>query len=431
MYTLLFTLLIVSLSAFLFRITDRGIRERQAIRLSRSLQGELTEALCRAEIAGIGLRDIEYARKRASRMLWVRLAAPAAFFTMVAIVCHGFFGLSETTSAAIVTALLTYQIIGTQYMFGDLVLRLAGHLDHAAGLPRREVPFRILGLLLFSLFSFVGVWLIITSTTTFSTDGLASAAAVTQVLAGVVLLASSASPMKYIHRLLVARRTTPRFSKSTTAEEILLLRAFDDDHKRVQTTYADRGAIGILTGGSRMRFEELIAAIVQTEGNFVAIGRPDERLPPLGAARTYWDDDEWQLAVEHTAASAKLIVLVAGTTEGLRWEIQKLKEWGFLEKCLFLVPPGRASETIDRVERLCDELQIPTSALDSFPVVELLGFCITARGRLVAYTANGRDDVSYFGAVVSFLGTLSGEITVLPHGALSRHLGHHVSEEPQ
>jgi hypothetical protein len=47
-------------------------------------------------------------------------------------------------------------------------------------------------------------------------------------------------------------------------------------------------------------------------GPFVAIGRPGERLPQLGAIRLYVADPEWQEMVTRLMSEAALVVLRAG-----------------------------------------------------------------------------------------------------------------------
>jgi TM2 domain-containing membrane protein YozV len=58
-------------------------------------------------------------------------------------------------------------------------------------------------------------------------------------------------------------------------------------------------------------------------GPVVAIGKPGERLPELGAARLYVGNDEWQEVVRRFMREAALIVIRAGETAGVWWEIEE------------------------------------------------------------------------------------------------------------
>jgi hypothetical protein len=72
----------------------------------------------------------------------------------------------------------------------------------------------------------------------------------------------------------------------------------------------------------------------------VCVGRPGERLPPAGFHRIYFADADWQRSVLAMAARAKCIVLVVDATDGLRWEIQRLIDFGLLARTILLVPAG-------------------------------------------------------------------------------------------
>jgi hypothetical protein len=58
----------------------------------------------------------------------------------------------------------------------------------------------------------------------------------------------------------------------------------------------------------------------------IAIGKPDEELPSLGAARFYVAHDRWQQKVAEVVKVARLVLWTTGTTEGLRWEAKHLVE---------------------------------------------------------------------------------------------------------
>jgi hypothetical protein len=89
----------------------------------------------------------------------------------------------------------------------------------------------------------------------------------------------------------------------------LYLRAFKDD--------------AVLGGQVRLgvTLEEAIILGLMSEGRpVVALGKPGEKLPPVGAQRFYVEDTEWQDVIRRWIASSHAIVLVAASTEGTRWE---------------------------------------------------------------------------------------------------------------
>jgi hypothetical protein len=69
--------------------------------------------------------------------------------------------------------------------------------------------------------------------------------------------------------------------------------------------------------------EELLAKAVNGIGPLIAIGKPGETLPKLGAMRLYVPDAIWQQTVKEKLKEARLIVVQAGMSEGLWWEISQ------------------------------------------------------------------------------------------------------------
>jgi hypothetical protein len=69
--------------------------------------------------------------------------------------------------------------------------------------------------------------------------------------------------------------------------------------------------------------EEELANVVGRIGPVVAVGRPGERLPPLGAVRFYIEDDEWRSRVSALIAEAQVVIVRAGAGEGLAWEVEQ------------------------------------------------------------------------------------------------------------
>lgn len=78
--------------------------------------------------------------------------------------------------------------------------------------------------------------------------------------------------------------------------------------------------------------EQELAWIMSRIGPVVAIGKPGEHLPPLGAARVYVDDNNWRDTIAQLMDQAAVVVVRAGDTTNLWWEI---------EEAVARVPPGR------------------------------------------------------------------------------------------
>ena len=117
---------------------------------------------------------------------------------------------------------------------------------------------------------------------------------------------------------------------------ILYLRPFKADklrypdvnsksHARIATAIG--GVIGLMMrflGSARSpAAEELMVGILKERGPVIAIGRPKERIPPVGAARIYVGD-EWKDVVRKYLEISQMVLMFAGTTPGFAWELGEI-----------------------------------------------------------------------------------------------------------
>jgi hypothetical protein len=94
--------------------------------------------------------------------------------------------------------------------------------------------------------------------------------------------------------------------------------------------YADEPPASLRTG------EELIVSLIDPLGPVVAVGKPGERVPPVGAARLYLGD-EWRDVVRDYMKRSQLVILFAGSTTHFAWEIGQLfRQDPFVPIFLFL-----------------------------------------------------------------------------------------------
>jgi hypothetical protein len=130
------------------------------------------------------------------------------------------------------------------------------------------------------------------------------------------------------------------YTKLTDAEElpVLLLRAFADDERRVERK-TDLTNILFFGYQKKIRLEEAIAEELWQIGPFYGVGQPGEILPKLGASKAYFSDEQWQGEVMSWMRSAQLIVMIAGQSEWLKWEFDRVIELGAIGKLMILFPP--------------------------------------------------------------------------------------------
>jgi hypothetical protein len=105
---------------------------------------------------------------------------------------------------------------------------------------------------------------------------------------------------------------------------VLYLRSFDED----KTTAKRKGS---------WTEEEYLAQLLTLIGPVIAVGRPGEKLPEVGARRLYVNDNEWQSTVEGLMKSSRLVAIRTGRSSGLRWEFRKCLEIVRPEQLLLVV----------------------------------------------------------------------------------------------
>jgi len=108
--------------------------------------------------------------------------------------------------------------------------------------------------------------------------------------------------------------------KYDTRAPILFLRSFADD--RIMS----------------MEEREMAMLLNKDWGPVIAIGKPGDELPPLGASRLYVADEDWQKVVGDLIQKAALVILLAGRTAGLAWEFMHCRGLVDPRRLILLVP---------------------------------------------------------------------------------------------
>lgn len=118
----------------------------------------------------------------------------------------------------------------------------------------------------------------------------------------------------------VARTAEEELINPRSRRPILYLRSFQLDDRIGKTSWLEflLGTVPLAND------EQQLTRELRKVGPVIAIGRPDEKLPPLGAARFYVSHDLWQKKVAEVAEESQLVLVATGTTEGLQWELSHL-----------------------------------------------------------------------------------------------------------
>lgn len=125
--------------------------------------------------------------------------------------------------------------------------------------------------------------------------------------------------------------------KRDNREPILYLRPFHTDRSPLKWRTRLLTSHFAIVPGEPRTIDEIVLHECCLDGPIVAIGRPEEAVPPLGAARIYVEGDNWKDVVLGLARSAKYIVIATEPTDGVIWEVEQIIANGWASKTLFIL----------------------------------------------------------------------------------------------
>ena len=120
---------------------------------------------------------------------------------------------------------------------------------------------------------------------------------------------------------------------------VVYLRAFTDDGQMaVRGHHWQDRVFGKWAGALTLTSpEQELAFILQRVGPVIAIGKPGERLPELGAARLYVGHDTWQQTVLDMLRRSSLVLARAGASPGVQWELDQVLSLAQRSKVVILI----------------------------------------------------------------------------------------------
>ena len=143
---------------------------------------------------------------------------------------------------------------------------------------------------------------------------------------------------------------------------VVYLRSFQDDVR--SPVRGPAGAfLRLASWFMPTSFEQELAVIMNQIGPFLAVGRPGERLPELGANRFYFANDEWQSRVAGLVGYARLTVILCGPTPNLWWEIDHVFASASPRRVVLIIPErGEPTRVVER--QLEERLRCPGALQD-------------------------------------------------------------------
>jgi hypothetical protein len=144
---------------------------------------------------------------------------------------------------------------------------------------------------------------------------------------------------------------------------VIYLRSFDDE----RFTSMPAGGDNAFWPFQVKTEEERLVAALQSMGEVLAIGRPGEKLPELGARRFYFKDDEWQSVICDWIKRCRLVVARIAGTDALWWELRTVFALSKGRRLILAVPDDRSTYAAFR-ERFGAEV----AAAGPLPVIDRL-----------------------------------------------------------
>lgn len=178
---------------------------------------------------------------------------------------------------------------------------------------------------------------------------------------------------------------------------VTYLRAFTDDGRMAVPGHhwQDRVLGKAVSGLTLTSPEQELAFILQRVGPVIAIGKPGERLPELGAARLYASHESWQQTVLDMLRRSSLVLARVGASPGVQWELDQVLSLAQRSKVLILVlgsPKDQAAGVRAIESRIGEPLPLASPPASRFrQLLKLLGADPQRSiGVLVGFDSGGR-----------------------------------------
>jgi len=169
---------------------------------------------------------------------------------------------------------------------------------------------------------------------------------------GLILLPLGVYLFNYGRQIRLAAKVSNTEAAPSSVGSIVYLRSFADA-AAAGLPGADRG--GLLYAFATATEEEQLMRVLSEAGPTIALGRPGESLPELGARRVYVEDAVWQSTITEWLKAARLTVLRVGGSAGLLWELEMVRGLLAPDRLVLLIPRDELSRLSDYASRVLGE----------------------------------------------------------------------------
>lgn len=169
------------------------------------------------------------------------------------------------------------------------------------------------------------------------------------LLCGILLAVLIPLRIQYIRK----RAPVLDFETAMAIQEpvIVYLRSFGDDGKGGDYPVTMSTAVAGHFVKYNGTYEYTLLKPFRKRFTVIAIGKPGEELPEVGALRLYVADEVWQQCVADLLQKARYVVIRPANSDGLNWEINYIITQQLLPKLILSTTIGNLDDTAVRAAR--------------------------------------------------------------------------------
>jgi hypothetical protein len=193
--------------------------------------------------------------------------------------------------------------------------------------------------------------------------------------------------------------------RQDTRNPVLFLRSFREDQRLLKPPAKSLIARMLRLENRRRTLDEIVLDAASPVGPVIALGAPDEKITPLGAARLYADDTAWQNVVRSLADRSRAIIICIEEGGGILWELEHLLACGHSTKTLCILNPRTSLAAIQRAieesrrsgnTAVCGMLERIRNDISSVPTGKVLVGVRFADGVVVPIIAEDASDYTHW-----------------------------------
>ena len=150
---------------------------------------------------------------------------------------------------------------------------------------------------------------------------------------------------------LAQRRAAESYQTITQMDSrapVLFLRSFSHEQRLLEPPARSLVARLMRLMDRKRTLDEIVLDAASPIGPVIALGMPAESVAPLGAARLYAADSEWQETVRHLVQQSRAVIICVEDSQGVMWELKYLLADTHPAKTLCIFNPETSSATLQR-----------------------------------------------------------------------------------